>query len=110
MSTGNSRKPKKAETEKVKGPYHVERGVRLFANSNEHLVRHARLLAGNHVIDGDMGTVQDLINFVFSALVFEPDTCDRLYKAGKELYPKVKDTPVAEIRAEVAKARNVERN
>lgn len=110
MSTGNSKKSKKAVKDKPKGPYHVDRGVRLFANSNEHLVRHARLLAGRHVVDGDMGTVQDLLNFVVSALVFNPRLCDDLYRQGKELYPKIKDTPVHDIKAEVEKIGNVERN
>lgn len=110
MSTGNSKKSKKAGEEKPEKPHKVERGVRLFANSNEHLIRHARLLAGRHVIDGDMGTVQDLLNFVVSALVFEPQLCDRLYKRGKELYPKIKNTPVHDIQTEVAKLNNVERN
>lgn len=110
MSAGNSKKPKKATEDKSQDPYHVERGVRLFANSNEHLVRHARLLAGRHVVDGDMGTVQDLLNFVVSALVFDPHLCDRLYRRGKELYPKIKDTPVHDIKAEVEKLGNVERN
>lgn len=110
MSKDDSKKPKKPLEDKPKGPYHVERGVRLFANSNEHLVRHARMLAGRHVVDGDMGTVQDLLNFVVSALVFEPKLCDRLYKRGKELYPKIKDTPVHDIKAEVEKLGDSEHN
>lgn len=110
MSTGNSKKPKKVVEKKPEDPYHVERGVRLFANSNEHLVRHARMLAGRHIIEGEKGTVQDLLNFVVSALVFNPRLCGDLYRQGKELYPKIKDTPVHDIKAEVEKIGNVERN
>lgn len=106
MSAGPKKKPtpKKVESN---DPMGVIRGVRLYANTNKNLVHHARILVARHVPDGEDGTIQDLINYVFSALTYEPALCDRLYRKGKELYPKIKDTPVAQI---IAERDNVENN
>lgn len=100
MSVNSNKKKAKTEKQPDDGPYAVTRGKRIFANTNANLLHHARVLVSRHVPDGESGTIQDLINFVLSGLVMEPETCDRLYREGKKLYPKIKDTPVNEILAE----------
>ena len=64
----------------------VTRGVRLFANSTEELVFEAKKLAATQVPKGEKGSIQDLINHVFSALSQDPRLCDELYWKGKPIF------------------------
>lgn len=45
-----------------------------------------RKLASRQIITGDRGSVQDLMNFVFSALSENPELCDKLYSQGRRAF------------------------
>lgn len=58
----------------------------LSANTSQAVKLEARKLAKRHIVDGDRGSIQDLLNFVLSALSQEPELCDTLYERGKTAF------------------------
>lgn len=61
----------------------------LSANTSQTVKLEARKLAKRHIVDGDRGSVQDLLNFVLSALSQEPELCDALYERGKSAFQEL---------------------
>lgn len=65
----------------------------LSANTTQTVKLEARKLARRHILDGDRGSIQDLVNFVFSALAHEPELCDALYERGRYAFEELHAPP-----------------
>ena len=64
----------------------IKRGVRLFANTHPDLLFEVKKLAALQVPNGEKGSVQDVVNYVMSAVSKDHSLANELYWKGKEIF------------------------